>query len=140
MYICTGGEAESLATEYGKDIGASMCSGVTIAPTNVARDTCPCFPVVARGRCAVVLKHRRGFVRLALQYGATLVPPYGFGNTSMYSTLSWGKQFRNWCATVHACKCGDAFACVCVSGVWAPSVGGETVHPTHVARVPQPVF
>jgi hypothetical protein len=65
IYICVGGEVESLATEQFKDI--------------------------------VVLKHRKGFVRLALQYGAALVPTYGFGVTDMYTTLSWGKGFRNWC-------------------------------------------
>ncbi len=64
LYVCTGGEAESLMTVQGKDI--------------------------------VVLNHRRGFIRLALSYGADLVPTYGFGNTDMYTTLPWAHKLRMW--------------------------------------------
>jgi hypothetical protein len=47
------------------------------------------------GKDTVVLNHRRGFVRLALSYGADIVPTYGFGVTDMYNTYSFAKKFRN---------------------------------------------
>lgn len=52
IFICVGGEEESMLTEKGKDI--------------------------------VVLSKRKGFVRLALSYGAALVPVFGAGTTDMY--------------------------------------------------------
>lgn len=64
LYLCTGGEAESLLSEKGKD--------------------------------KVVLSHRKGFIRLALSYGADLVPTYGFGNTDTYATYGFGLKFRLW--------------------------------------------
>lgn len=65
LFIVTGGEAESLATENGKD--------------------------------KVVLKDRKGFVRLALSYGTPLVPVYGFGIPELYTTFYHPfKGFRKW--------------------------------------------
>jgi len=52
IYICTGGEEESILTEKGQDI--------------------------------VVLRKRKGFVRLALSHGAALVPVFGVGNSDLY--------------------------------------------------------
>lgn len=53
LFVCTGGEEESMYTEFGKDI--------------------------------VVLKKRKGFIRLALSYGADLVPVYGLGVSDLYT-------------------------------------------------------
>jgi hypothetical protein len=53
LYVCTGGEEESMYTTPGKD--------------------------------TVVLKRRKGFVRLALSYGADLVPVFGVGNNDLYT-------------------------------------------------------
>lgn len=53
LYVCTGGEEESMYTTPGKD--------------------------------TVVLKRRKGFVRLALSYGAELVPVFGVGNNDLYT-------------------------------------------------------
>ena len=38
---------------------------------------------------AVVLKARKGFIKLALQTGADVIPIYFFGNTTVLSTVSW---------------------------------------------------
>ena len=53
LFVCTGGEEESMYTTPGKD--------------------------------TVVLKRRKGFVRLALSYGADLVPVFGVGNNDLYT-------------------------------------------------------
>ena len=53
LFVCTGGEEESLWTTPGTDM--------------------------------VVLNKRKGFVRLALQHGAHLVPVMGIGNTDMFA-------------------------------------------------------
>eukprot|EP01028_Stygiella_incarcerata_P005347 TRINITY_DN2260_c0_g1_i1.p1 TRINITY_DN2260_c0_g1~~TRINITY_DN2260_c0_g1_i1.p1 ORF type:complete len:377 (+),score=67.00 TRINITY_DN2260_c0_g1_i1:151-1281(+) len=37
----------------------------------------------------VFLKHRKGFVRLALRHGTPLIPVIAFGETSLYNALHW---------------------------------------------------
>lgn len=56
VFVCTGGEEESMMATMGEDI--------------------------------VVLKKRKGFVRLALAHGAALVPVFGVGNTDVYKVSS----------------------------------------------------
>ncbi|KAK3286898.1 hypothetical protein CYMTET_5569 [Cymbomonas tetramitiformis] len=46
------------------------------------------------GRHIVYLKNRKGFVKLALQYGADLIPNYSFGETDMYTTSSFLSGLR----------------------------------------------
>ena len=58
LFICTGGEAESMLTSPGKE--------------------------------QVVLKDRKGFVKLALSYGCSLVPVYGVGVSDLYTTYDLG--------------------------------------------------
>ncbi|CAN9501743.1 unnamed protein product [Ophioblennius macclurei] len=41
----------------------------------------------APGVNTVVIKHRKGFVRLALQYGADLVPVYSFGENDLFQQV-----------------------------------------------------
>jgi len=64
LYVCTGGEEESMYTTPGKD--------------------------------TVVLKRRKGFVRLALSYGAELVPVFGVGNNDLYTTYKFLLGPRLW--------------------------------------------
>eukprot|EP00539_Tryblionella_compressa_P018122 CAMPEP_0178876978 /NCGR_PEP_ID=MMETSP0747-20121128/10581_1 /TAXON_ID=913974 /ORGANISM="Nitzschia punctata, Strain CCMP561" /LENGTH=354 /DNA_ID=CAMNT_0020544567 /DNA_START=31 /DNA_END=1098 /DNA_ORIENTATION=- len=64
LFICVGGEEESLYSCPGQDI--------------------------------VVLQKRKGFVRLALSYGADLVPVFGVGNTDTYETYSFALSWRLW--------------------------------------------
>lgn len=45
---------------------------------------------------AVVLEHRKGFVRLALASGARVVPVFGFGNTDLYPTYDILSGLRAW--------------------------------------------
>lgn len=64
IYVCTGGEEESMYTTTGQDI--------------------------------VVLKKRKGFVRLALSHGAQLVPVFGVGNNDLYTTYDFMTTTRRW--------------------------------------------
>lgn len=64
--IIIGGEAESLLSKPGTDLA------------------------VVEG------KKRKGFVRLALETKAKVVPVYFFRNTDTYSTSDWGFQWRSW--------------------------------------------
>lgn len=66
LYILVGGEAEALLSKPG------------------------CDDALVSGR------RRRGFVRLALESGAELVPMYTFHNTSTYCTSSVLSGFRSW--------------------------------------------
>ena len=62
LFICIGGEEESLLTTRGKDI--------------------------------YVLQNRKGFVRLALSQGATLVPVLGINTNEAFTTYSWFLPLR----------------------------------------------
>lgn len=64
IYLCIGGEEESLLTTPGKDI--------------------------------YVLKERKGFIRLALSYGASLVPVLGIGTNEAYTTYNVLYPARKW--------------------------------------------
>ena len=64
IFVCVGGEEESLLTTAGKDI--------------------------------YVLQHRKGFVRLALSHGASLVPVLGIGTNDAYTTYSFLLKPRIW--------------------------------------------
>ena len=76
LFVCTGGEEESMVTSMGTDI--------------------------------VVLKKRKGFVRLALAHGAALVPVFGVGNSDTYKVSRrscWGHPSlddRNSCMLMSA--------------------------------------
>jgi len=42
----------------------------------------------------LILKKRKGFIRLALENGADLVPVYGYGINDLYVQMPWFKRFR----------------------------------------------
>jgi 1-acyl-sn-glycerol-3-phosphate acyltransferase len=44
----------------------------------------------------LVLKNRKGFVRLALQHGASLVPIYGIGNNETFHRYNFAMNLRKW--------------------------------------------
>mmetsp|Transcript_1954 Transcript_1954/g.2415 ORF Transcript_1954/g.2415 Transcript_1954/m.2415 type:complete len:375 (+) Transcript_1954:122-1246(+) len=48
------------------------------------------------GKDCVVLKKRKGFVRLAISHGAALVPVFGIGNNDLFQTYSFLIDFRMW--------------------------------------------
>ena len=76
IFVVTGGEEESMYS--GSIIGNS--SGFEIG---FREDV-------------LVLKHRKGFVRLALSHGADLVPIYGVGNDHLFQTYSFAHGLRCW--------------------------------------------
>ena len=47
-----------------------------------------------RGQHRIYLKSRKGFVKLALQHGCSLVPIYVFGETDLYDHWSVGIEAR----------------------------------------------
>ncbi|KAL7579446.1 hypothetical protein ACA910_014108 [Epithemia clementina (nom. ined.)] len=64
IFVCTGGEEESMLTWVGRDI--------------------------------VVLKKRKGFVRLALSHGASLVPVFAVGLNDIFPTYTFLLKQRQW--------------------------------------------
>lgn len=44
----------------------------------------------------VYLNSRKGFVKLAIEHGANLVPVYAFGETNLYNHYQFGIEFRKW--------------------------------------------
>jgi len=48
------------------------------------------------GEDRVVLAGRKGFIRLALQHGAPVVPVYAFGLADIYETKTWLLGLRKW--------------------------------------------
>jgi len=48
------------------------------------------------GQELIVIKNRKGFVRLALIYGCDLVPGYIFGVNDLYNQFKWEKEARMW--------------------------------------------
>eukprot|EP01034_Spumella_vulgaris_P044106 gene44106-54811_t len=44
----------------------------------------------------IYLRHRKGFVRLALQHGAHLIPMYAFGENECYIHSQFMIEFRMW--------------------------------------------
>lgn len=49
-----------------------------------------------QGKHKIYLKSRKGFIKLALQHGAALVPIYTFGETDVYTISAFMLGFRQW--------------------------------------------
>ena len=50
--------------------------------------------LTVRGKHALYLNKRFGFVKLAMEMGADLVPMYAFGDTDLFSTSNFALGFR----------------------------------------------
>ncbi|EWM29372.1 diacylglycerol acyltransferase family protein [Nannochloropsis gaditana] len=48
------------------------------------------------GHERVYIKHRKGFIKYALQHGYTICIGYTFGEADSYRTLDWAVKFRLW--------------------------------------------
>ena len=62
--------------------------------------------MTTEGEQRVYLKSRKGFVKLALQYGCDLVPSYAFGENELYHISNFALDFRQWlqrCFSVGLC-------------------------------------
>jgi len=49
-----------------------------------------------KGRDIIVLRKRKGFIRLALSYGVDIVPVFGVGNSDTYTTYGFMARQRQW--------------------------------------------
>ncbi|KAJ8946388.1 hypothetical protein NQ318_011794 [Aromia moschata] len=67
------------------------------------------------GSYTLILKERKGFVRLALRQGAPLVPVFSFGETDLYDQLDWPplrwfqEKLRKWIALAPVVPIGRGF-------------------------------
>merc|ERR1719330_2211664 len=88
---------------------------VAIAPGG-AKESLECMP----GTMRLILAKRMGFVKVALQTGAALVPVISFGENELYSTVqfeagTWGRSLQQ------ALQKRMGFALPLFSGLrWAP--------------------
>ena len=52
-----------------------------------------------RGKDIVVVRPRKGFCKLALQHDCPIVPVYAFGESDLYHTFNYLKDFQLWVAS-----------------------------------------
>ncbi|KAL8191274.1 UNVERIFIED_CONTAM: Diacylglycerol O-acyltransferase 2 [Gekko kuhli] len=79
----------------------------------------------APGKNSVMLKNRKGFVRLALRHGADLVPVYSFGENEIYNQVifeesSWGR----WAQKMFQKYIGFAPCCFLGRSIFSPNTWG----------------
>ncbi len=48
------------------------------------------------GEHKIYLKSRKGFIKLAIEFGCDLVPTYAFGENELYHISEFGLEFRKW--------------------------------------------
>jgi len=65
------------------------------------------------GKHRLFINHRKGFVRLAVEFGCDLVPLYAFGETSLYSVSNFMLPLRIW-----ICKKFHVALPICYSKRW----------------------
>ncbi|XP_061236883.1 2-acylglycerol O-acyltransferase 2-like [Bos javanicus] len=93
-YIMQGGlvssDKESIAYILSRKGGGNLVA-ITVGGIREALKTRP-------GANKLVLRNRKGFIRLALMHGAVLVPIFSFGDNELYAKTSpgfWWKWFRD---------------------------------------------
>lgn len=88
LVLSLGGVASSVKSiEY--ILGKPGGGNVLVLVIGGARESYNCKPGIYK----IVLKHRKGFVKLALRNGAPLVPVFSFGETELYDQLD-GPRLR----------------------------------------------
>ncbi|XP_033001872.1 diacylglycerol O-acyltransferase 2 [Lacerta agilis] len=90
----------------------------------------------APGKNSVTLRHRKGFVKLALRHGADLVPVYSFGENEVYKQVifeegSWGrwvqKKFQKYIGVAPCVFHGQ--------GLFSPNSWGLLPYPKPITTV-----
>lgn len=81
------------------------------------------------GKEVAFLRSRKGFVRIALQHGAPLVPVFSFGQTNMYKWVRFGPPFLS-SATMHKISRTIGFLPMWVYGKWGTLLTFEV--PVHM--------
>ncbi|KAG8429359.1 hypothetical protein GDO86_018923 [Hymenochirus boettgeri] len=88
------------------------------------------------GKHTVTLSGRKGFVRLALQHGADLVPVYSFGENELYEQVSFSPQSWGWWLQRHFKKYVGFAPCVFKGrGVFSAGSWGINPFPRPVTTV-----
>ncbi len=65
-----------------------------------------------RGQDIVVVLPRKGFLKLALQYGCPVVPSYAFNESDLYFTFNYLKDFQLWVASTFKLAFPPCWGCV----------------------------
>jgi len=49
-----------------------------------------------KGKNKIYINTRKGFVKLAVEYGASIYPYYAFGENDLYETVNYFYDLREW--------------------------------------------
>ena len=96
--------------------------------------------MTSRGKDCIYLKNRKGFIKLAIQTGVSLVPMYAFGEDECYNTPTEGSMLMR---IVHWIQKTFAIVIPLVSGRWGTiipfrtSICVEIGKPIKVAKKPR---
>ncbi|XP_073412219.1 diacylglycerol O-acyltransferase 2-like [Dendrobates tinctorius] len=86
-YLMSGGLCPVNQKSIGYALSQKGRGNAVVIVVGGAAESLSCQP----GVTTVILSRRRGFVRLALEYGADLVPSFSFGETDLYQQLRFSE-------------------------------------------------
>lgn len=86
-YMMSGGLCPVNQTAIGYTLSQKGRGNAVVIVIGGAAESLSCQPGVTN----LILSRRRGFVRLALEYGADLVPSFSFGETDLYQQVNFSE-------------------------------------------------